>query len=1063
LLVFNGINGIKNALHFVFNGNEACKSYYFYPFLSGSSRRFYAQSIKLWILFIISSFKNSLQNQPREITHYIISTSTVTIADFHYICHTAVIQQAILYHLTMHIIRLASVLLALLPYVAYGQNTLGIPLVFNYDKAVFQGGSRTWDIRQDSRGMMYFANNDGLITFDGRYWNLYPLPNNTILRSLYIDENDRIYAGGQGEFGYFEGGTDTQLHYTSLCDLIPQRYQKFADVWHTAALGASVFFRTTDRIFELTRGRITVHTTASEWQFLGHAGGRLFAQDRDKGLLEYRDNRWSPLEHVEILEGIPVAGVLSVGKDSILVASITNKTYLLQGHALRHIDTGSWQDLYTPSLSKISDAEYVIGTASEGCIVRTLDGRVVQRIAGAEGLQNTNVSAVFIDKDRNIWAGVDNAIAVINYSSAVKYFRPNLENDVTGLSTQIFENNLYLSSSNGVYVAPLAKDLADHSFSQGEFSLVTGSDRGEAWRLQEVNGQLLLAHNDGVFVIQDKVARPIAAGSGSWMFLPLSSAHQASRVLVGTYHGVDLLHYSNGAFQKVGTLKGPSDSYRFLERDENGDIWASHPYRGIYRLSLSTDSTGYTVRLFTDEDGLPSPFQNYVFKISNRIVFATEAGVYAFDAATQRFVPSASFTSFRGIPIKYLRDDADGNIWFCSGKKIGIARFTGRKSAYDITYFPEIEGLNTSGFENIYPYDKHNSYIGSEKGIIHINYEKYRTDTPAPKVLLSSVNATGKKDSTLFGGYFRKKPGGTFVQDRSHIPKLPSTFDSFHFVYGSPSYGMQAQVTYSYWLEGYDTGWSAWSADTEKDYTNLSNGTYTFKLKARNNLHHESAVVSYTFIICPPWYKTIWAMLGYLIAVLIGIYLVIRWQQNAWRRAQHNFQKKLEQLRYIHQLEIEKNEKEIVKLQNEMLENEVLLKTKELANASMQLMENTDALHKLKVELAKINLGAKDDNDLIRITSLLKDIEKNSAHWDQFASHFDELNDGFLNRLKAKHPNLSRTDLKVCAYLLLNFSSKQIAQLQNISVRGVEIHRYRLRKKLGLPTGQSLSEYLANI
>ena len=170
----------------------------------------------------------------------------------------------------------------------------------------------------------------------------------------------------------------------------------------------------------------------------------------------------------------------------------------------------------------------------------------------------------------------------------------------------------------------------------------------------------------------------------------------------------------------------------------------------------------------------------------------------------------------------------------------------------------------------------------------------------------------------------------------------------------------------------------------------------------------------------------------------------------------------MKQLRYIHQLEVEKNEKEIVKLQNEKLEHEVLSKTKELASTSMQLMENSGALTKLRIALSK--LGAEgEESEIKKITSLLKDVENNSSHWDQFASHFDELNDGFFSRLKSKHPDLSRNDLKVCAYLRLNFTTKQIAQLQSISVRGTEIHRYRLRKKLALPTDISINSYLETI
>src|ERR1700749_915101 len=90
-------------------------------------------------------------------------------------------------------------LLALTAVGAQGQNTIGLPLIVNYSKTDFHGGAQTWDIKQDSRGLLYFANNEGLICYDGTYWKVYPLPNRTILRSIAIDKNDRIYAGGQGE------------------------------------------------------------------------------------------------------------------------------------------------------------------------------------------------------------------------------------------------------------------------------------------------------------------------------------------------------------------------------------------------------------------------------------------------------------------------------------------------------------------------------------------------------------------------------------------------------------------------------------------------------------------------------------------------------------------------------------------------------------------------------------------------------------------------------------------------------------------------------------------------
>src|ERR1700760_4945621 len=102
----------------------------------------------------------------------------------------------------------------------YSQNTIGLPLVINYGKTDFHGGSQTWDIKQDRNGLMYFANNEGLICYDGTWWKIYPLPNRTIMRSVAIDKDGRIYVGGQGEIGVFSPDRNGFLHYESLINLL---------------------------------------------------------------------------------------------------------------------------------------------------------------------------------------------------------------------------------------------------------------------------------------------------------------------------------------------------------------------------------------------------------------------------------------------------------------------------------------------------------------------------------------------------------------------------------------------------------------------------------------------------------------------------------------------------------------------------------------------------------------------------------------------------------------------------------------------------------------------------
>jgi len=264
----------------------------------------------------------------------------------------------------------------------------------------------------------------------------------------------------------------------------------------------------------------------------------------------------------------------------------------------------------------------------------------------------------------------------------------------------------------------------------------------------------------------------------------------------------------------------------------------------------------------------------------------------------------------------------------------------------------------------------------------------------------------------------------------------------------------------------FDKTWSEWSKKTEKDYTNIPYGTYTFYVKSRNNLGNESKSIAYTFKVLPAWYQTNYAYTTYTLIILLLIIATSRYLKNQFEKQQLLHMEEQSKLKYLHQLEIDKSDKEIVKLHNEKLETEVNYKNKELASATMNLLERGKLLSKIKEEIKQLlqthnstSLSAEFKN----ILKLLTEAENTKDEWEQFSIHFDEVHNNFLKDLKTKVPELSSTDLKLCAYLRMNLSSKEIAHLMNISVKGVEISRYRLRKKLQIPTEVNLYDYLMEI
>lgn len=943
------------------------------------------------------------------------------------------------------------------------QNTIGLPRIVNFSNNSYEGGAQTWDIKQDAVGRMYFANNEGLLTYDGNYWKLYPQPNKTILRSIALD-NNRIYAGGQDELGYYTPDERGILRYYTLKNLIPKQYSSFTDVWEIEVCEKSVFFRTWDRIFEYSNGTIRTYPAENGWQIMKKTATKLIASDKNKGLFQFVRDRWEPMSPEPSPIPFEITGITELNHDSLLISSLQNGLYIYYKGKLTKKITGADNSFFKSHIyvfEQINNSEYVAGTTSEGCIVINSDGELVQQIGRPEGLQNNNVLSVFLDKDHNLWAGLDNGISFVAYNSAIKYIKPGKPDELSSYSARVFKNEFYIATSDGAYVAGLSNSAKDLSFSKGNFKKITNTD-GQCWRLDEINDQLLLGHHKGSFVIRRHEASQLTAGSGAWIFLPTSPVFPSPSILFGTYNGLSVLKYDNGFFSNSVDLKGMNESLRFMAIDNSNVIWASHPYRGIYKIMLSADQRSFNYELFTEKDGLPSTLHNSVFRVKNRVVFTTDRGIYEYDAAIKKFIPSPLlFSIFGDMVMQYLNEDMDGNIWFCTGKKIGVVSFEDDKLPPAITYFPELTGKILSGFESVYPYNKENIFIASTSSIIHLNFKKYIIAKTKPSVLLTQVKMSGKNDSLVFGGYFHQSLDSLHPLADNSLLHFRNKNNSFHFEFSSP--GLQSNIVYSYQLKGYDKDWSVPASKTEKEYTNLPGGSYTFLVKAYDNLGNESAPVSYSFVIDAAWYKTLWAYLAYGIILMTSMYIFHKVQLKKFNRQQILFEEEQKRLKYIHQLEMEKNEKEIIQLQNEKLLNEVIYKNKELADVSMHLVERSDALIKVKDELQRLHKKTGGNHDVKKAIELVNEIEKNNSNWEQFAAHFDEINNDFIKKLKTKFPHLTSTDLKVCTYLQLKLATKEIAQLMNISVRGVEISRYRLRKKLQLQTGETLNGFLNNI
>ena len=945
------------------------------------------------------------------------------------------------------------------------QNTIGIPNIVNYSKQQYNAGSQNWAVVQDKSGIMYWANNDGLLSFDGVFWRMYKLPNKTIARSVAVSADNKIYIGGQGEIGYFSPGNNGELFYTSLNQFIPTIENDFADVWNICFYQDRVFFRANKKILEYDGKRVIAYNSMN-WGFLGSVNGILIANEIDKGLVYYSNGQWLPKIKVGKLptDNLLLRSALALTKDSTLLVSLQHGLFVLHGDTVSAFTTPDLKDIASKNISSacmISADRIALATNLAGCIIINNKGKFIQRFTKNEGIQNNNVLSVMADKDRNLWFGLDNGIDVVTYSNAIRNIFPDQQNRNAGYTSTIFRNELYLGVSTGVYRIKLDDLFKDISYTIGTFDFVENS-QGQVWNLSAVNDKLLMGHNKGAYIIEGNKALPLDIRTGFWGFQPLYTTQPSSVIVGGTYNGISFSYYKNGNIS-TPIVNSQVESARFVAIGKNM-IWIAHPYKGLYKISYNENGIGKSEK-YKDDKKILSSNRNKVFKLKDKIILTTDNGIFEYDEQQQDFVRSASLEKLLGkAPVSYLKEDAAGNIWFSRDRKVSIVDRSFKEPR--IVLIPEIDGrIMANGFENILVIDSNNVLIAAEKGFFHINYALYKKNRLPLQALIRKVQLSNVQEHGLIYGGYNLLPS---------VPSIKHKYNSLHFECSSTLYGQELNTEYSYYLEGFDKEWSAWSKKTDKDYTNLPAGNYTFKVKCRNNPDHESEVTGFSFNILPPWYQTWWSYSLYAVLFFGLLYFFYKRQQNKYKRLQllklqeqqRKYAEEQKQLQLQHQLEIEQSEKQIIELRNEKLQSEVEHKNSELASSAMNLVQKKELLSKLKEDLVQYKCVPDAGKASKEFQKILKLIDKELDHneeWEQFAVHFDSVHTNYLKKLKDQYPSLTTSDLKLAAYLRLNLSSKEIAQLMNISIRGVETSRYRLRKKLDLANEMSLFDHLIKI
>lgn len=902
-------------------------------------------------------------------------------------------------------------LIGLLSFQLYPQELL--PFVENYNKSNYQGDNQIWNLVQGEDKAMYFANNHYLLRYDGVKWEKYMLPNKTIIRSIMVD-GDKIYSGSYKEFGFWvrKGGKMIYTSISSGTTVFDEKENE--EIWKIFKLDGKIYFQSFNGIF-LFDGKIIKKTPFPfliSYCFV--VDNQLLIASVNKGVYKINNSKIEKVKGWSILENNVIHSI----------EKYENKTYVFTQKKGVYVEEKGvlypWKNPLNDVLksSNINVAQFiknnklVIGTATKGVFIFDLNNNSYKNINRNNVLINNSILSISQDKENDIWLGLDNGIAHVEVNSPISIFYDN-----SGILGSVYavastEKGYLMASNHGIF-----------EYKNKHLSLIPDT-QGQAWNINKINYKYVIGHQEGTFVYENGLFSKLNTINGGWNLI---KSNINNSYLQATYSGVVIYNDENDLSQKI-VVKGLLKPIKYVAQNRKNEIWAADNYRGLYRILYNDKFETIKVENVTKRCKMTNDFGVKIFEFRKELLFLIQNSWYTYNSIINQLEKNDLFNSnFKNVSdivaidenhfmvlqegLLYQIDASDNKfIWNYIQEKY----YKGKIINDNLKVFNNSDNylLNLDdGFISIY--SKHKNAQGA-----NIKIEAYNNGNLVPEKSKISYNSE-LKINIVTGIFGASKP------------------NLFYKIEGLPEF-----ISIK---EGLIT------------LNNLTSGSHEISVFHYNGLQY-SKISNFEFVVAKPWYFSFWMILLYLLIISIISYLYYKWnkmryiQKLALREEELKHQKKILEieLKAENELNSKEYEKHILELEIKSKSSEVVGKSLSIAKQS-EMIENIQEILDHETDFNKMKSEIKKT---IKINSL------NKHEWETFEENLNQIHNQFSINLFKKYPNLTSKDIKLCIYLKMNLSSKEIAPMMNISFRSIEIQRYRLRKKLNLSKEENLSKFL---
>ncbi len=852
----------------------------------------------------------------------------------------------------------------------------GLPYINNFIPEILIGTPQNWAFVEGDGGVMYIGNGAGLIEFDGIESRGIPLANNSVVRSLAKSKDGKIYVGGSGDFGYLQKDSIGNTQYHSLSAKLEKVYSEFADIWSVVVLDNSVFFSSKKFLFRWDGSNIKVWKSKERFGKVYKVHKKIYISSKGVGILTLQGENLNLISNGDYFnnsEGT-ISLMQPLGGDKILLGQQNNGLFIFDDGKIsvfNHKIQKLIKQSKTYNATLLMNGDYAIATINSGVyILNGVTGNIVERYGMEHGLPGNTYFAVYSASDGALWVGGDNGFSRINIMMPIRKF--NKENGIKDRVRSVLYdgNTLYVGGNGGV--SYLEKKNSSASFNPPEFkkiNLITGN----VWALPQIGSHKVAVLERMIFDIDgNNVASLIDSKGGR---CGLKSSVYPNTTYISSKGILYQFNLVNNKLKTKVIAKLQEEIVKIIE-EPNGDLWLSTYYNGVYKLKKTTTDTIikdslYPVQHYDTLAGLPTIEYNDIFYLDKKIYALNSSnGIYRFDKKSQLFSKDTFFmnqydtTSVTGFYNSFVTDRDD--VWHITGDNDGVRKIF-NLNGNQISELPESKLFNNLKTFHIYEVDSIVFFSGP-KGIIAYNRRMKIPKSKFHPVQLRKVFI--KKDSLVYAG---KNAISTYSFSYKQ--------NAIQFEYSLPYYTKLEKNEYQYILEGFDQDWSKWSLETKNNYTNIPEGTYTFRVKAKNIFGEISKEDSYVFTILPPWYRTWWAYLLYFLGAVFTILLFSQWRSKQLRA------KNLALEKIVANRTEEISEKNVqLESQTERLKELDTMKTRLFANISHEFrtpltlikgpIEQLEQDPKKKLSVSNVKMIRRNANRLLKLVNQLLDLSK---------------------------------------------------------------------------------------